>query len=312
LLHWALRHILGDHVKQAGSLVDANGLRFDFSHFQGLTSEEMLKIEEAVNRVIWQALPVAKKVMGKEQATSMGAIAFFGEKYGDEVRVVSVGDVSVELCGGTHVNNSSDIQMFKILSESSIAAGVRRIIATTSETAYRHLTAQEQELNGVLEKLKVQNRKDLDGRIEKLLAAERDLKKFQETMRTQQIVVESDSLIAQAKTVKAGAIIVGLCQADDTGAKKLRDLAERIKQKQPNAAVVLGLVEAESSKAHLLAAIGKDAPKTWKASEIIQHAASHIEGRGGGKPDMAQAGGVKVAGIKDALAAAEAWLQQNS
>ena len=312
LLHWALRHVLGDHVKQAGSLVDANGLRFDFSHFQALATDELRRIEDTVNQVIWQAVPVAKRIMSKDQAIASGAIAFFGEKYGDAVRVVSVGDVSIELCGGTHVNNSSDIQMFKILSESSIAAGVRRIIATTAEPAFRHLTGQELELNSILDKLKVQNRKDLDGRLEKLLAAERDLKKWQDAARVQQIMNESESLVAQAKIVKTGSIIVGMCEADESGVKKLRDIAERIKQKQPQAAIVLGLIERENNKAHLLAAIGKDAPKTWKASEIIQCAAPHIEGRGGGKPDMAQAGGVKISGIKDALKAAETWLEQHS
>jgi alanyl-tRNA synthetase len=301
LLHWALREVLGKHVKQAGSLVNADLLRFDFTHFQPVSSEELRTIEDLINEKIWRADPVAKKIMKKEEATQSGAIAFFGEKYGDEVRVVSVGDFSVELCGGSHVDNASEIHLFKIMSEAGIAAGVRRIIAYTSEHAFESLRTREDTLSRAQEMLKASSLEDVPYRVEKLLESERTLKKELEKFQAQKTGSEAEELLKDAKQINGVSLIASICQPDDTGIQKMREIADRLKQKSPDSLVALGMKSLDGSKAFLLVSKGPSVSSKIHAGKIIQEIAPLIDGRGGGKPDLAQAGGGKPDGLTIAL-----------
>ena len=301
LLHWALREVLGKHVKQAGSLVASDLLRFDFTHFQPMTDEEALRVENMINEKIWRAERVDKREMPKEEAIAAGAIAFFGEKYGERVRVVRVGDFSTELCGGTHVDNSSEIHLFKIGSETGIAAGVRRMIAYTSEGAFKYLRAKDDDLKQLRDKLKAGSTDEVMGRVEKLLQNERDLRKQVEQLQAKSASGEVDEMLAQAAVINGGRIVSSLCAPDAQGIKRLRDLSDRIKQKAPDSIVVLGMKDPDSEKASLLIAVGPKAPSKLNANEILKQIAPLIDGKGGGKPDLAQAGGTKASGLRPAL-----------
>ena len=305
LLHWALREVLGKHVKQAGSLVNADLLRFDFSHFHAMTPAEIEKVETLINEQVWENHPVEKEEMTKDAAQKKGAIAFFGEKYGDRVRVVSVGDQSVELCGGTHVERSGDIALFKVVSEQGIASGVRRIVAYTSRTAFQYLHQMDQTVKQLREKLRATNPQDVLPRIERMQNTEKELRKKIEQLEAQSAGAEVDTLIAKAQQVNGSQVLAVECQYDPSGIKRLRDLTDKIKQKLPNSISVLGMSHAQSQKVFVLAATGPEAPKNIKANELIQKMAPLIEGRGGGKPNLAQAGGSKPSGLKAAIEAAQ-------
>jgi alanyl-tRNA synthetase len=307
LLHWALREVLGKHVKQAGSVVAPDMLRFDFSHFQPMTDEELKRVESMINDKIWRAEPVKKREMSKDAAVAAGAIAFFGEKYGDQVRVVSVGDFSTELCGGTHVDNSAEIHLFKIGNESGIAAGVRRIIAYTSKGAFDFLSARYTDLLNIRDQLKVSSTDEIMGKIDKMMANERDLKKQVDQFQAKAAGGEVDELLSKAVALNGGGrVVAGLSAPDATGMKKLRDLCDRIKQKAPDSVVILGMKDPEAEKASLVVALGPQAPKGLSAADLLKELAPKIDAKGGGKPDFAQAGGTKPAGlqemIKEALA----------
>ena len=297
ILQWALRTVLGDHVKQAGSFVSDELLRFDFSHFQALTSEELGRTENMINEKIWQAANATKDIMSKDKATESGAIAFFGEKYGDEVRVVSVGDYSTELCGGIHVENTSEIGLFKIAAESSVAAGVRRIVAYTSKRAFEYLQEKDHEAKVSKNLLKANNAEEIETKIEKLFITEKTLRKEIEKSKSQDMGALIDDLIKSAKMIGATPFISSVLPEDGDGVKTLRSMADKIRQKSPNSVVVLGMKQVEKQKAFVLAAVGKEAPSSVKANEIIKIVAPVIEGRGGGKADMAQAGGSKLEGL---------------
>ncbi len=299
MLHWALREVLGKHVKQAGSLVTPELLRFDFSHFQAMTDEELKKVEDLINERIWTANAVSKKEMNKDAATAAGAIAFFGEKYGDLVRVVQVGGFSVELCGGTHVDNSAEINLFKIANEAGIAAGVRRIIAYTSEGAFNYLRARDEDIKAVRDRLKASSTDEIMGKLDKLASTEKELRKTIEGLQAKAASGEIDELIASAKKKGTTQIVTGMATADAQGAKRLRDLAETCKQKAPDCVVVLGMDD--GGKAAILVAVGPKAPKSVAANDILKDLAPLIDGRGGGKADMAQAGGTKPGGLAPAL-----------
>jgi alanyl-tRNA synthetase len=305
LLHWALREVLGKHVKQAGSIVTPELLRFDFSHFEAMKPEELRRVEDLVNSKVWRAEKVQKREMEKEAAIAAGAIAMFGEKYGDRVRVVSVGDFSTELCGGTHVDNSADIHLFKIVSEGGIAAGVRRMVAYTSKGAFEYLRTRSGELEQVRDKLKASFTSEIPGRIDKLAENERALRRQIEQLQAKSAGGEVDEMLAKAKKVNGGVLVAALCEPDAAGVKRLRDLADRLKQKAPDAIVVLGMKDPASDKASLLVAVGPKAGGGRDANAILKELAPLIDGRGGGKPDLAQAGGTKAAGLKEALAKAE-------
>jgi alanyl-tRNA synthetase len=301
LLHWALREVLGKHVKQAGSLVNEDLLRFDFTHFQAMTTEELEQVESLINQKVWNNDGVQKQVMTKDKALESGAIAMFGEKYGEEVRVVSVGDYSVEFCGGTHVNQSSDIHLFKIGAESGIAAGVRRIIAYTSKGAFDFLKGYGSLLNEAAGHLKVKSVDEVPARVEKLVEAERVARKEVEKLSSKLAGAELDEFINQAKNVEGGKLVVGLCRPDDGGMKKLREMADQVRAKVGDATVVLGIESPAAKKAFILAARGKGVKGGPDAKTIISKISPHIDGRGGGKPDLAQAGGTKPAGLSHAL-----------
>jgi alanyl-tRNA synthetase len=300
LLHWALREVLGKHVKQAGSLVQADLLRFDFAHFQPMTEAELKQVEDMINEKIWSAQGVRKQEMGKDEAVSAGAIAFFGEKYGDRVRVVSVGNFSTELCGGTHVDNSSEIHLIKIGNESGIAAGVRRIVAFTSRGAFEYLRARDNDLKAVRDKLKASAIEEIPGKLDKMILTERELRKTIDQFQAKSASGEVDEMIAQAITVPGGRVVTGIAAPDAAGIKRLRDLADRIKQKAPDSILVLGMDEG-GGKAALIVGVGPQAPKGVGAGDLLKELAPLIEGRGGGKPDFAQAGGTRPSGLPEAM-----------
>lgn len=302
LLHWALREVLGKHVKQAGSVVGPDLLRFDFTHFNPLTAEELTRIETLINEKIWHSHGVSKKEMAKDEAVAAGAIAFFGEKYGDRVRVVSVGGFSTELCGGTHVDNSSEIHLFKIGSETGIAAGVRRIIAYTSKGAFDFLSGKFKDLLEIRDLLKVTSLDEVSAKLEKVLANEKELKRQIDQFQAQAAGGEVDELISKAVALpKGGKLVAGLSQQDALGMKKLRDLCDRIKQKSPDSVIVLGMKDPESEKASLVVALGPQAPKSISAADILKELAPLIDAKGGGKPDFAQAGGTKAGGLSEMI-----------
>jgi alanyl-tRNA synthetase len=299
LLHWALREVLGKHVKQAGSLVQPDLLRFDFAHFQPMTEAELKLVENMINEKIWASQGVKKQEMKKDEAIAAGAIAMFGEKYGEKVRVVSVGNFSTELCGGTHVDNSAEINLFKVASESGIAAGVRRIIGYTSKGAFEYLRARDEQVKSIRDQLKITSVDEIQSRIDKMAANERELRKQLEQFQAKVASGEVDEMLSKARVFGSFKLVTGMPIADAEGAKRLRDLADRVKQKSPEAVVVLGMKDGE--KAALLVAVGPQSIKAISASDLLKELSPLIDGRGGGKPDMAQAGGTKPAGLAEAL-----------
>jgi alanyl-tRNA synthetase len=249
--------------------------------------------------------------MNKDQAIQAGAIAFFGEKYGDEVRVISVGDYSTELCGGTHVNLSSDINLFKIASESGIAAGVRRIIAYTSKGAFEYLRDQDQKLKSVRDLIKASTVDEIPAKIERLGEETRDLKKQIEKLMAAQAGVEIDELLARAENVGAFQFVSGVVQDAPDGMKKLREMADRIKQKNPSSVFALGIKEVTEGGTKPFLVIGVGSKVTGiQAQEVIKTIAPVFGGRGGGKPDFAQAGGTNADQLNSALAEARAFIVQ--
>lgn len=293
MLHHALRKFLGPHVKQAGSLVTPELLRFDFTHPKPLSDEELERIEDFINESISNAEVVDSEEMEKDKALAKGAIAFFGDKYGSKVRVISVGDYSVELCGGTHVRNTADIQMFKVLNENGIAAGVRRITAVTGPAVLKQLREKETQINDVMKVLRASGVGEVIPKIEKLLTAERDLRKALETQSRKSAASTLDSWIADAATVNGGKFIRGIAQLSEgeSPAKVLRDMADLIRSKVQNSVVALAAKDQNKGQSLLLVAVTKDLVEKYKANEIIKQVAPIIEGTGGGKPDLAQAGG---------------------
>jgi alanyl-tRNA synthetase len=310
LLHWALHKVLGNHVKQAGSMVAPDLLRFDFSHFQPMTDAELLQVEDMINEKIWLAQPVTKQVLEKDKAIAAGAIAFFGEKYGDLVRVVKIGDFSTELCGGTHINNSSEIHLFKIANESGIAAGVRRIVAYTSKGAFEYLRTKDNEVKAIRDKLRASSSDEILGKIDKMTVVERELRKQIEQIQAKSASGEVDEILARSYELGGARIVIAECAFDAQGIKRLRDISDRIKQKAANAFIILGMADPAAGKASLLAATGPQTPKSLSANELIQSVASLIAGKGGGKPDLAQAGGTQPAGLAEALKQAKVWIEK--
>jgi len=309
LLQWALRETLGAHVKQAGSLVTEELLRFDFTHFEAVTKADLEKIENLINDKIWSDFEVTKDVMSKDAAIEKGAIAFFGEKYGDTVRVVSVGDFSTELCGGCHVHRSGEISLFKIISENGIASGVRRIIAFTSENAFKYLRERDSNLKDLQLLVKATAPEEIPLKIAKFAENEKKLKKELDKLRSLSDGAEVDNLVKSSRDVSGTSVIVAECESDEAGIQKLRDLADRIRQKNKTSVIMLGMRAADHSKAFVLAAKGKDAPTIISANEIIKLVAPLIDGRGGGKPDLAQAGGKNVSGLKESLSKAFTFIE---
>ena len=299
LLHQALKDVLGTHVNQAGSLVQPDRLRFDFSHFGQVTAEELERIEQIVNDKIWKNIDVSISNKAIAEAKAMGAMALFGEKYGDIVRVVQVGDYSLELCGGCHVPNTSAIGLFKIVSESGIGAGTRRIEAVTGEAAYQQLTEQISILREAAAKVKA-NPKDLPGKIDSLLGEVKDLQKENESLAAKLSNIEAGNIQSKAETINGVTVLSAKVQAQDMN--NLRNMADDLKQKLGSSVIVLGSVQGD--KVNLIAAVTKDlVDEGYHAGKIIKEVATRCGGGGGGRPDMAQAGGKNPNELDAALAA---------
>ncbi|WP_340371745.1 alanine--tRNA ligase [Peribacillus sp. FSL E2-0218] len=304
LLHQALKDVLGTHVNQAGSLVQAERLRFDFSHFGQITAEEIERIETIVNEKIWQSLQVNTDYKNIEEAKAMGAMALFGEKYGKIVRVVQIGDYSLELCGGVHVPNTAVIGLFKIVSESGIGAGTRRIEAVTGAGAYQLMTDQIGILKEASAKLKT-NLKDVPSRIETVLAEVKDLQRENESLTAKLSNIEAGSLVSNVKEINGVQVLVAKVQATDMN--NLRAMADDLKQKLDSVIIVLG--SAQGDKVNLIAGVTKDyIDRGFHAGKLIKEVASRCGGGGGGRPDMAQAGGKDPEKLDAALNFVEEWV----
>ncbi|MET3727678.1 alanyl-tRNA synthetase [Fictibacillus halophilus] len=287
LLHQALKDVLGTHVNQAGSLVQEGRLRFDFTHFGSISAEELEKIEEIVNEKVWGNIPVEKMVKNINEAKAMGAMALFGEKYGETVRVVKVGDYSLELCGGCHVNNTSEIGLFKIVSESGIGAGTRRIEAVTGENAYRLMNGQVQLLKDTAAKLKT-NLKDVPQRIDALNEQIRELQKEKESLAAKIGNMEAGSLVDEVQTINGVSVIAKKVSGMDMNG--LRSIVDDLKNKLQSGVVILGAEN--GGKVNIVAGVTKDlVTKGYHAGNLVKEVAVRCGGGGGGRPDMAQAGG---------------------
>lgn len=308
LMHQALKDVLGTHVNQAGSLVQAERLRFDFSHFGQIQPEEIEQIENIVNEKIWQSLNVNIDSKNIEEAKAMGAMALFGEKYGKIVRVVQIGDYSLELCGGCHVPNTAVIGLFKIVSESGIGAGTRRIEAVTGAAAYKLMADQITTLKEAASMLKA-NPKDLPSRIETVLAEVKELHRENTSLSAKLGNIEASSLVSKATQINGVTVLSARVQGVDMN--NLRAMADDLKEKLGSAIIVLG--SAQGDKVNLIAAVTKDyIAQGFHAGKVIKEVATRCGGGGGGRPDMAQAGGKDPEKLDAALNFVEEWVKSIS
>ncbi len=304
LLHAALRKVLGEHVQQKGSLVDAERLRFDFSHFEAISSEQLAEIENMVNEQIRANVEVETKLMSQEDAVASGAMALFGEKYGDTVRVLSMGDFSVELCGGTHVSRTGDIGLLKITSEGGVAAGVRRIEAVAGAGALRYIGETEKNLSLIAGILKA-DASTVETRARQLVDRSRALEKEVDQLKAKLASSQGGDLAAQAVEVDGIKVLAARLEGGD--AKSLRDTVDQLKNKLGAAAVVLAAVDGD--RVSLVAGVTKDETKRIRAGDLVNNVAQQVGGKGGGRPDMAQAGGKDPSGLDAALQAVPDWVR---
>jgi len=304
LMHAALRKVLGGHVQQKGSLVDPHRTRFDFSHHEPMTDAEIRAVEELVNREIRKNVDVAARVMKYDDAIKAGAMALFGEKYGDEVRVIGMSDFSTELCGGTHVRRTGDIGFFKIVAESGVAAGIRRVEAVTGEGALEWVQAREAKLAEAARALK-SNPEDLAPRIAQVLDNVRALEKELARLKSKLASSQGDDLIAAAEEVKGMKVLAATLEGAD--AKTLRETLDKLKDKLKSAAIVLA--SADGGKVSLIAGVTPDLMARVKAGELVNFVAQQVGGKGGGRPDMAQAGGTEPAKLPEALKSVRGWVE---
>ncbi|MGL4713168.1 MAG: DHHA1 domain-containing protein, partial [Shewanella sp.] len=305
LLHAALRQVLGTHVSQKGSLVDPERLRFDFSHFEGVKAAELKEVEELVNTQIRRNHELNTAEMGIDEAKEKGAMALFGEKYDSQVRVVTMGDFSIELCGGTHVGRTGDIGLFKITSEAGIAAGIRRIEAVTGAAAMAYVAQQQAELeeaaallkgdaNSVVAKLKAQ--------LDKMKQLEKEMAQLKDKL----AAAASADLVGDA--VQVNGVNVLIKKLDGVEASSLRGLQDELKQKLKSAIIVLGTTQ--EGKVNLIVGVSNDLIGKVKAGELVAMVASQVGGKGGGRPDMAQAGGSQPENLDAALAQVLPWITE--
>ena len=304
LLHAALRQVLGLHVEQKGSLVAADRLRFDFSHTQALTPEEIRRVEELVNAAIRRNAPAETRVMALDEAVAAGAMSLFGEKYESDVRVLTIGDFSMELCGGTHVERAGDIGLFKILSESGVAAGVRRVEAVTGKTAYEWVVHTDQVLRDIAALLRG-SRDDVDEKVRELVDRSRRLEKEVQQLKSKLASGQGGDLTSQAKDVEG--IKVLAARIDDADAKSLRDAVDQLKSKLGSSVIVLATVQ--EGKVVLVAGVSADLLTRMKAGDIAGAVAAQVGGKGGGRADFAQAGGSQPENLGKALAGVEALIR---
>ena len=307
LMHAALRKVLGEHVTQKGSLVDSERLRFDFSHFEPVSREQLKTIESLVNQQILANTSVETELCDMNAAKAKGAMALFGEKYGDTVRVLSMGGgFSVELCGGTHVKRTGDIGLFRIISETGVAAGVRRIEAVTGQGALSRFDQVETILDMASGSLK-SSRDNFLEKLESLVAQNRKLEKDLANLKTKLATSTGGDLLSQAQDIGVGKLLV--LNLDGADAKSLRDIADQYKQKLGSAVVLLSTVE--DGKVSLVASVTPDLVGKIKAGDLVGHVAKQIGGKGGGRPDMAQGGGTDVAQLTAALDSVNAWVNSH-
>nr|MCS5567307.1 alanine--tRNA ligase-related protein [Pseudomonadales bacterium] len=306
LLHAALRQVLGNHVQQKGSLVDAERLRFDFSHIDPLEKEEVVSIEEIVNKRILDNSEVMTEQLGYDEAIERGALALFGEKYGDDVRVLSMGgDFSVELCGGTHTRRTGDIGLLKIVSESGIAAGIRRIEAVTGRGALVRLDAIEEQLNAVAVAVRG-SREELVGKVKVLLESNRRLEKEVQSLRSLSAQSESESLAVRAIEIEGIKVLSTRVVGDSSAVMALFDgLRERL----GDCVIALGYLE--QGKVSLVCGVNKKLTNQLKASDLVRYVGAQVGARGGGRDDMAKAGGGdNPEALDGALGTVAAWVAE--
>jgi alanyl-tRNA synthetase len=305
LMHAALRNILGDHVQQKGSLVTAERTRFDFSHFEPVSKEQIYAIERQVNEEIMRNVETTDVQMPLEEAKKAGAMALFGEKYDDVVRVVSMGDYSTELCGGTHVKRTGDIGFFKIVAESGVAAGVRRIEAVTGAGAVAWAEQRESQIDAIADVLK-SSRDTVDEKVRQLIERLREQEKAVAQLKARMASLAGSDLTDLAEDING--IKVLAAKLDGADSKALRDTMDQLKNKLGSAAIVL--VSEDDGKVRVVAGVTKDKTTVIKAGDLVNIAAAEVGGKGGGRPDMAQAGGSQPENIDKALSAAKAWLME--
>ncbi|AIY65991.1 alanine--tRNA ligase [Pseudoalteromonas piratica] len=307
LLHEALRVVLGEHVTQKGSLNDPERLRFDFSHFEAVTKEELQRIEDMVNLEIRKNIDLNTELMAIDAAKEKGAMALFGEKYDDEVRVVSIGDFSIELCGGTHVKRTGDIGLFKIVSESGIAAGVRRIEAVTGEGAVAYINKQAETLSAIAALVKGDSNNVLD-KVSALVERAKGLEKEISQLNDKLASAAGASLLDAVIDVNGVKLLVA--NVEGTESKALRGMVDDLKNKLGSGIIALGV--ANGDKVSLIAGVTKDLTGQFKAGELVNHMASQVGGKGGGRPDMAQAGGSQPENLAAALESVNAWVSERA
>ncbi|MGK0445281.1 MAG: alanyl-tRNA synthetase [Bermanella sp.] len=308
LLHAALREALGDHVQQKGSLCTYDRLRFDFAHFEAMTADELSAVERKVNEQIRANTAVTTQLMDIESAKANGAMALFGEKYDDEVRVLSMGsdNFSVELCGGTHAKRTGDIGFLKVISESGIAAGVRRVEAVVGEAAYDYIANMEHTISSIASQVKA-NRESVLDKVEAAVSKNRQLEKDVQQLKAKLASGAGTDLAAGAKQINGVNVLAA--QLDGADVPAMRGAMDQLKNKLGSAVILLASSEGE--KVTLIAGVTKDLLGKAKAGDIVKEMAPYVDGRGGGKPDLAQAGGKKPEGIADALAAFDQWANAN-
>lgn len=304
LLHAALREVLGKHVQQKGSLVNHERTRFDFAHTGPVTADELAEIERVVNRVVCANYAVDCRLMRHEDAIKAGAMALFGEKYGDEVRVLKMGEFSTELCGGTHVERTGDIGLFKIVTEAGVAAGVRRIEAVTGEVAVAYVQAQDALLRDAANQLKAQSTDDVGNKIHALQDHAKALEKEIARLKGKLASSMGDELAAQAQDIQGVKVLAVELEGADSAA--LRETMDKLKDKLKSAVIVLS--SRSSDKVQLAAGATADVCKKVKAGELVNFVAAQVGGKGGGKPDMAMAGGTEPAKLPAALASVHDWV----
>ena len=305
LVHAALRAVLGEHVQQKGSLVAPDRLRFDFSHYEPVTREEIRRIEAMVSSWILDNDEARTEVMPLEDARRSGAIALFGEKYDDPVRVLSLGDYSVELCGGTHVSRAGDVGLFKIVSEGGIAAGVRRIVALTGEAALSWVHSMEDRIERIAHSMKA-DAETVAERVDAMLARSRDLERDLERLKARVAASHGDDLAAQAVDIEGLKVLAA--KIDGADPKALRETVDRLKSRLGSAAVVLATVNA--GKVALVAGVTKDCTHRIEAGMLANHVARQVGGRGGGRPELAQAGGNDPSRVDQAISSVQGWVRE--
>ena len=306
LVHEALKQVLGEHVEQKGSLVDSQKLRFDFSHNESVNAEQIRQVEQIVNAQILKNTAVETQIMPMDEAIAQGASALFGEKYGDEVRVLSMGgDFSVELCGGTHVVRTGDIALFKITTETSVAAGIRRIEAVTGECAMAFCDDMQDTLSEIAS-ITRSSGSSLSDKVRQLVQDNRSLQKQLDSLKQQLASASGSDLMSQAKEVKGISVLATVIEGAD--AKSLKTIADQVRSKINKG--VFFLAAKEGNKASLVAGVTSNLTADLKAGDLMQHVNSQIGGKGGGRPDMAMGAATDLTQLPSALDSVFTWVEE--